>query len=126
MVPAAADGVRQPAGVIASWRNGDRDGAIEAGLMALDAADPGLSADDALQLRAIQAALHAAWAARERHRQRSARLSRRAAERDRRRTPGADPQTGAGAAPAAGAGVGLPPAAAAALARAKARAAMPR
>jgi len=98
----------------------DLDGALAAGLMdytpapgdvALDAAHPDLPR----RLLATQARLRDAWAARERYRQRNARLVRRAAERDARRAPPMAPDR-----PAASA---LPAAAAAILARAKAKAA---
>ena len=68
---------------------GDVDGAIDAGLMAFQ---PCACADDrvAVVVRA-QERLRTAWAARERYRQREARLVRRAAERDAAvaRRPGA-------------------------------------
>ncbi|HYG05189.1 MAG TPA: hypothetical protein VD865_02120 [Stenotrophomonas sp.] len=98
----------------------DVDRAIELGLMdyapqpgdaLLDPAHPDLPQ----LLLAAQLRLRTAWDARERYRQRSARLARRAAERDARRAPAPLPDK-----PAAPA---LPPAAAAILARAKARAA---
>lgn len=100
-------------------RDDDVDGAIEAGLM--DFAPPdALGAAGSLaiacsEILATQRRLRNAWAARERHRARNARLARRADERGARRA----------AAPAAAAtpASSLPPAAAAALARAKARAA---
>ncbi|MEZ0470471.1 hypothetical protein [Luteimonas salinilitoris] len=94
----------------------DLDAAIEAGLADFDAdAAASLPAADRDRLRAARDRLLAAWAARERHRSRNARLARRAAEREARRTP-----------PAAGIGKPrLPAAAAAALARAKARAGGP-
>ncbi|WP_369980775.1 hypothetical protein [Xanthomonas bundabergensis] len=97
----------------------DLDAAIDGGLMdyagdadddRLDPAHPQLRA----QLLAAQQRLREAWAARERHRARSARLARRAAAREARRAP---PATVAVAVPS------LPPAAAAILARAKAKAA---
>ena len=94
------------------------DAAIEAGLMAFVPpvdmhADPVVA--DALRLVAgAQRRLREAWAARERHHARNARLQRRAAARSARRTA---PAATDAAKPA------LPPAAAAALARAKARAA---
>lgn len=64
------------------------------------------------EVLAAQQRLHAAWAARERYRARSARLARRSAEREARRTQSMPEKHSA-----------LPPAAAAILARAKARAA---
>jgi len=89
---------------------GDLDGAIDAGLM-----DHPARGDDPADapLLAAQRRLREAWAARDRHRARNARLAHIAAEREARRAPAHAP---AGA-PA------LPPAAAAALARARARAA---
>lgn len=111
---------------------GDVDAALQAGLMRYPAS-PG--AADA-PIRAAQEQLRNAWAARERHRARDARLARQAAERAARRaaraTEGSTPATAtpapaAGAAPATSpvhaAAASLPPAAAAALARARAKAA---
>ncbi|KQQ84451.1 hypothetical protein ASF73_15380 [Xanthomonas sp. Leaf131] len=98
----------------------DLDGALALGLMeyqpdprddALDPACPQLSA----VLLAAQQRLRDAWAARERYRAHAARLQRRAAERDARRTPAPAPSQPVAAA--------LPPLAAAILARAKAKAA---
>ncbi|HVJ38030.1 MAG TPA: hypothetical protein VM687_09560 [Stenotrophomonas sp.] len=98
----------------------DLDGALALGLMdyvpqpgdsACDPAHPDLPQ----RLLAAQDRLRTAWAARERYRQRAARLARRAAERDARRAPPPAPER-----PVAPA---LPAAAAAILARAKARAA---
>jgi len=92
----------------------DIDAALDAGLMdyvpqpgdaALDPRLPQLLQDTQRRLRD-------AWAARERHRARAARLARRAAEREARRAPP----------PAVNTKPALPPAAAAILARAKARA----
>jgi len=98
----------------------DVDAAIDAGLMDFVpcprcAGDAALAEACAL-VAGAQQRLRVAWAARERHRARAARLQRRAAERAARRA--APPATAAGARKPA-----LPPAAAAALARAKARAA---
>ncbi|WP_407352252.1 hypothetical protein [Luteimonas sp. R10] len=91
----------------------DLDAAIEAGLAGFDAdAAPALPATDRERLRAARDRLLAAWAARDRHRARNARLARRATEREAGRTPPA----------AATDKPRLPAAAAAALARAKARA----
>ncbi|MGE8281658.1 MAG: hypothetical protein ACN6O2_14650 [Stenotrophomonas sp.] len=96
----------------------DLDAALRAGLMEyqpqpdhaqLDTAYPDLPQ----RLQHAQQQLHTAWAARERHRARAARLARRAAEREARRAPPPAPDSK----PA------LPSAAAAILARAKARAA---
>lgn len=98
----------------------DPDRALALGLMdyvpspgdaALDPRHPDLPQ----RLQQAQARLREAWAARERHRARNARLLRRAAEREARRAPPPRPEQ-----PAAPA---LPPLAAAILARAKARAA---
>lgn len=107
---------------IGLWRllcDDNIDAAIEAGLMRFDPsavvdADVPRIAEAIAGIVAMQARLKQAWAARERHRARDARLQRRDAERAARRAP-----------PVAAAGVpaSLPPAAAAALARAKARAA---
>lgn len=96
----------------------DLDAALHAGLMEylpqpgdelLDPAQPQLPR----LLTQVQQQLRTAWAARERHRARAARLERRDAERQARRAP----------APAADSKPALPSAAAAILARAKARAA---
>jgi len=96
----------------------DLDAALSAGLMdyqpqpgddLLDDAHPELPQ----RLQHAQQQLAAAWAARERHRARAARLARRNAEREARRAPPPAPDSK----PA------LPSAAAAILARAKARAA---
>lgn len=95
-------------------REDDLDAAIDAGLVDYTAHRALDDADNALILAARDRLL-AAWAARERHRLRGARLLRRAAERDARRTAPRDDATGKATA--------LPPAAAAALARARARAA---
>lgn len=94
-------------------RDGDLDGAIEAGLMDCDPALAG-TASDIVAIVAAQRTLDRAWAARERHRARNARLARRAAERDAGRLKAPAPQAGAST---------LPAAAAAALARARAKAA---
>jgi len=97
-------------------RDDDIDAAIEAGLMAFTACPECARRDDHAdayaRIAAAQQRLRDAWAARDRHRARSARLQRRAAERTARRAVPA--QTDARK-PA------LPPAAAAALARAKAK-----
>jgi hypothetical protein len=95
---------------------GDVDGAIEAGLMAFR---PCACADDtAVQVMKAQHRLRAAWDARERYRQRQARLARRAAERDARRLKVAEVADSVQASRPA-----LPTGAAAILARAKAKAA---
>ncbi|MDN5780506.1 MAG: hypothetical protein L0H23_00545 [Luteimonas sp.] len=100
-------------------RDDDVDAAIEAGLMAFAACPAcvrcGDLADACARISTAQQHLRDAWAARDRHRARSERLQRGAAERAARRAPAA--ATGTHNKPA------LPPAAAAALARAKARAA---
>jgi len=109
----AADATR----LVALLRGDDLDAAIDAGLMAF--VDDGTQAlDDAARTLLVetQRRLRAAWDARERHRAREARLARRKAERDARRTP---PPPAAAPKPV------LPAAAAAALARAKARAGAP-
>lgn len=97
-------------------RGDDVDAAIEAGLMDFIPCPEctGRDADAHASIAAAQQRLRDAWAARDRHRARSARLQRRAAERAARR---AVPATSDPKKPA------LPPAAAAALARAKAKAA---
>lgn len=90
----------------------DLDAAIEAGLADFDAdAASAQPAADRDRLRVARDRLLAAWAARERHRARNARLAHRAAEREARRAP-STLETGKPP---------LPAAAAAALARAKAR-----
>ncbi|MCW1977153.1 hypothetical protein [Xanthomonas campestris] len=91
----------------------DLDGALALGLMEYcpaqhDAVDPAVTAT----LLAAQQRLQTAWAARQRYQARTARLQRRAAERDARRAP----------APTQPAAPALPPLAAAILARAKAKA----
>ncbi|GAA4863406.1 hypothetical protein [Luteimonas vadosa] len=98
--------------LLALVRGDELDAAIESGLMACDPAAIANARDRAL-LAAAQEKLRGAWAARERHRAREARLARRAAERLARGAP-------ASGAPASS--PPLPPAAAAALARAKAKA----
>lgn len=100
--------------LLALLHEDDLDGALEAGLM-----DYAARADDPADapLLAAQRRLRSAWAARERHRARAARLARIAAEREARRRA-AVPAAGA---PGAAAAPPLPPAAAAALARARAR-----
>lgn len=104
-----------------SLQRDDLDQAIRDGLMDYQAS----AADDQLipeapdlsrQLIATQQRLQNAWDARARHRQRAARLARRAAERNARRMPPPAPAA-ATQTPA------LPPLAAAILARAKAKAA---
>ncbi|MNM53480.1 hypothetical protein D3C81_645830 [compost metagenome] len=93
----------------------DLDAAVRAGLMDYTAS-PGeatLSPAQSQLLLDAQQRLRIAWAARERHRARDARMARRAAEREARRAPP----------PVANSKPALPSAAAAILARAKARAA---
>jgi hypothetical protein len=97
----------------------DLDAAVAAGLMDYtpSPADATLLPDHPdlpERLTAAQTQLQRAWAARERYRQRTVRLARRAAERDARRAP---PPPSPAHKPA------LPPAAAAILARARAKAA---
>ena len=95
---------------------GGVEGAIEAGLMDFD---PCACADDAaVQVMQARQRLRAAWDARERYRQRQARLARRAAERDARRLKVAEVADSVQASRPA-----LPTGAAAILARAKAKAA---
>ena len=89
----------------------DVDAAIEAGLMRYvpcPACGPALAAE----LIETQQKLSIAWAARDRYLARNARLARRAAERDAKRSPALPEKKSP-----------LPPAAAAILARAKAKAA---
>lgn len=89
----------------------DVDAAIEAGLMhyvPCPACDPALAAE----LIEVKQKLSMAWAARDRYLARNARLARRAAERDVKRSSSIPEKKSA-----------LPPAAAAILARAKAKAA---
>jgi len=95
---------------------GDLDAAIEAGLMAFQpCACAGNAGTTVVQ---AQQRLRTAWAARERFRQRQARLACRAAEREARRLKVGDVADNAQAARPA-----LPTGAAAILARAKAKAA---
>ncbi|SBV35332.1 conserved hypothetical protein [uncultured Stenotrophomonas sp.] len=93
--------------------DGNIDAALDAGLMDY-VPQPGDAALDPRLPQLLQDTrqrLLDAWAARERHRARTARLARRAAEREARRAPP----------PAVNAKPALPPAAAAILARAKAK-----
>ncbi|WDS37291.1 hypothetical protein [Pseudoxanthomonas sp.] len=107
---------------LAALIDGDAiDAALEAGLMEVRV-DASCSdcATAAQRVAAAQARLRFNWAARERYRARTARLQRRAAERQARRAPApilTETETKTVTAPS------LPPAVAAALARAKARAA---
>ncbi|WP_417472974.1 hypothetical protein [Luteimonas mephitis] len=117
--PACNDTGATLAGKLAGLlREGDVDAAIEAGLMDFipcpECTRRGAHADAHALVADAQQRLRDAWAARDRHRARDARLQRRAAERAARRAPAATTDTRKPA---------LPPAAAAALARAKARAA---
>jgi hypothetical protein len=92
----------------------DLDAAVRGGLMDY-VPEPGKAALTPAQSQVLleaQQRLQRAWAARERYRARTARLARRAAEREARRAPP----------PAADSKPALPSAAAAILARAKARA----
>lgn len=118
MGPLDPAGVAWAAKLLASWRAGDRDGAIEAGLMAFDIAGATLAPGDVVELTSAQAQLQAAWDTRTRYRLRCERLARRAAARAERR--------GVAAGTRASGRPPLPAAAAAALARAKARAQAPR
>ncbi|BCT93289.1 hypothetical protein LYSHEL_23130 [Lysobacter helvus] len=99
--------------IVDALRVDDVDRALDAGLLGAIECDACRPACSALLANARDAR-RAALDARERFRARNARLERRRAERDARRTPVATPDV---AKPT------LPPAAAAALARAKARAA---
>ena len=95
---------------------GDLDAAIETGLMEFQ---PCACAGDATAaVMQAQQRLRKAWAARERYRQRQARLARRAAEREARRVKVSDVADNVPTARPA-----LPTSAAAILARAKAKAA---
>lgn len=100
--------------ILECLRADDVDGAIEAGLMSVD---PGAAVDAGSRagLLAAQQRLARAWAARDRHLARAARLERAARERAARRRAAPVPDGGTGKA-------ALPAAAARALARAKARA----
>lgn len=108
--------------IVAALIDDDLDRAIECGLLVTSGCTDCSAACSAVLLAARDVRL-GALAARERYRQRDARLQRRAAERAARRAPApgpaiaADPSESAQAARPA-----LPSAAAAALARAKARA----
>ncbi len=112
------DGAAQAERLAGLLRDDDLDAAIEASLMDFvpcpECAAGDTHADAHARIAEAQRRLRDAWAARERHRARTARLQRRAAERAARR---AIPAARGPERPA------LPPAAAAALARARARAA---
>lgn len=115
-----ASATPDPRALLAFVLADDLDQALALGLMEYqpqpgDAALDPAHADLPQRLLTAQARLRTAWEARERYRQRAARLARRAAERDARRAP--PPVVDRPATPA------LPAAAAAILARAKARAA---
>lgn len=108
-----------PLRLLACVLEDDLDAAIALGLMDYVPAPQDASLSPAhpdLPQRLLQAQgrLRQAWDARDRYRQRAARLARRAAEREARRAP--PPAVDQPAAPA------LPPAVAAILARAKAKA----
>lgn len=109
--------------LVALLRDGDVDGALDAGL--LDTWPPGaldaLGSDARALLIDTRDRLRVAWDARARHLQRQARLARRVAERAAARAPAASatPAPSSSGAPARPA---LPAAAAAILARARSRA----
>ena len=105
--------------LLALLQAGDTDAALQAGLMDYPAS--AATPEDA-QLLAAQQRLGSAWEARQRHRERTARLARIASEREARRRPAGGAAVTSGAATPAPSPA-LPPAAAAALARARARAA---
>jgi len=92
-------------------QNDDVDAAIEAGLMHYVAC-PACDFAMAAELIGTQRKLSMSWAARDRYRARNARLAKRAAEREAKRSSAIPERK-----------TPLPPAAAAILARAKARAA---
>ena len=94
----------------------DLDAAIDAGLMAFQPCP--CAGDDAGLVMQAQERLRTAWNARQRYRQRQARLGKRAAERDARRLKAPDPEV-----VAVDTRPPLPTGAAAILARAKAKAA---
>src|SRR5690606_12689597 len=76
-----------PAQLLALLADGDLDAALDAGLIALDVeAAAGLDHAARALLAQAQQRLRTAWAARERYRARTARLARRAARREARRT----------------------------------------
>lgn len=95
----------------------DVDAAIGAGLM--DFQPCSCAGDDTIVVMQTQQRLRTAWDARQRYRQRQARLEKRAAERDARRLKAPDPAVIAVDTPRPA----LPTGAAAILARAKAKAA---
>lgn len=95
----------------------DLDAAIDAGLMTFMPCR--CAGDDAAVVMRAQQRLRTAWEARQRYRQRQARLERRAAERDARRLKAPEPTMVAVDTPRPT----LPTGAAAILARAKAKAA---
>ena len=100
----------------AQLADGDLDAAIETGLM--DFRPCACAGDATAVVMQAQQRLRAAWAARERYRQRQARLARRAEEREARRVKVSDVTDNVQTPRPA-----LPTAAAAILARAKAKAA---
>src|SRR5690606_5039410 len=107
--------------LLALLQAGDTDAALQAGLMDYPAS---AAAPEDAQLLAAQQRLGSAWEARQRHRERTARLARIASEREARRRPASVAAVAPGTATqAASPSPALPPAAAAALARARARAA---
>lgn len=117
--------------LIALVQDADLDAAIDAGLIEF-APCPLPCCADAGPLLAAQAQLRTAWAARERHRGRQARLQRRADERQAKRstasapaasTPDNDRAADAPSTAPLSARPALPASAAAILARAKAKAA---
>ena len=116
--PSSPAPVLPPQQLLQLLMDDDVDAALRGGLMAYQPS-PGdallVPAHPDLPVRLLEAQqrLRRAWAARDRHQARAARLARRAAERDARRAPPVTPDR----TPA------LPPAAAAILARAKAKAA---
>ena len=95
----------------------DLDAAIDAGLMTLRPCP--CAGDEAVVVMQTQQRLRAAWEARQRYRQRQARLEKRAAEREARRLKAPEPALVAIETPRPA----LPSGAAAILARAKAKAA---
>jgi len=112
----------QPVGVVPDARHlaalilaDEIDAALQVGLMEF-VDDPALAPDTRALIVATQRRLREAWDARERYRAREARLARREAAQQARRSPATAVVSGKPA---------LPAAAAAALARAKARAGSP-
>lgn len=132
--PACTCGCTDPRGhavhpVSRALADGDLDRAFLLGLLDL-APCPACSADCVARLEGVQDERRQALAARERYRQREARLERRRLEREQRRMAGVGTAGTATAsltalAPVRNARPALPAAAAAALARAQAKAAKP-